>query len=391
MMRAAAAIVGVGESRIGKIPDRDTMGLIADAAAAALENAGFTFDDVDGLLTTPSRVEGWPMPCTVVAGALGLKPDYFATVDIAGASGTAMIHQAAMAVATGACTTVLCVAGQSLLSGMSRSGAISAMATRGSAAHAEVEQPLGPPIPALYALVAQRHMYEYGTTRAQMGRVAVEARRSAGLNSNAHMREPISVEDVLQAPLIASPLGRLDCSLVSDGAGAVIVTTPERARDLKGRPAWLLGAGYGHGHAWAGDSESLTDTAAILSGRAAYANARLGPDDMDFACLYDCFTITVLAELEDLGFCAKGEGGAFVESGAIALDGRLPVNPHGGLLSAGHSGVPAGIFHVIEAARQIRGEAGGRQLPRSASAMVHGNGGIIGVHCSLVLGGAEAL
>jgi acetyl-CoA acetyltransferase len=128
-----------------------------------------------------------------------------------------------------------------------------------------------------------------------------------------------------------------------------------------------------------------------LSGRAAYANARLGPSDIDFACLYDCFTITVIAELEDLGFCAKGEGGAFVESGAIARDGSLPVNPHGGLLSAGHSGVPAGIFHVIEAARQVRGEGGERQLDRASTAFVHGNGGIIGVHCSLVLGGEEAL
>lgn len=391
MMRAVAAIAGVGESRIGEVPDRGSMELMADAAAAALENAGLTFNDVDGLLTTPSRVEGWPMPCTVVAGALGLKPSYFATVDIAGASGAAMIHQAAMAVATGACSTVLCVAGQSLLSGMSRGGAISSMATRGSAAHAELEQPLGPPIPALYALVAQRHMHEYGTTRAQMAQVAVEQRRHASLNPNAHKRDLIAVDDVLNAPLIASPLGRLDCSLVSDGAGAVIVTTPERARNLKGRPAYLLGTGYGHGHAWVGDSESLTTTAAAISGKAAYANARLGPSDMQFACLYDCFTITVIAELEDLGFCGKGEGGGFVESGAIGRNGSLPVNPHGGLLSAGHSGVPAGIFHVIEAARQVRGEAGERQLDRASTAFVHGNGGIIGVHCSLVLGAEEAL
>ncbi|WP_173932608.1 thiolase family protein [Chelativorans sp. Marseille-P2723] len=391
MMRAAAAIVGTGESRIGVVPDRTSMELIADAAAQALENAGLTFKDVDGLLTTPSRVEGWPMPCVVVADALGLKPSYFATVDVAGASGTSMIHQAAMAVATGACSTVLCVAGQSLLSGMSRGGAIASMATRGSAAHAELEQPLGPPIPALYALVAQRHMHEYGTTHEQMAQVAVEMRRNAGLNPNAHMREPITVEDVINAPMITSPLGRLDCSLVSDGAGAVIVTTPERARNLNGQPVWLLGAGYGLGHAWVGDSGSLTTTAAVASGADAYRGASISPSDIDFACLYDCFTITVIAELEDLGFCPKGEGGAFVESGGIARSGILPVNPHGGLLSAGHSGVPAGIFHVIEAARQIRQEGGDRQLERVSTALVHGNGGIIGVHCSLILGGADAL
>lgn len=390
-MRGVAAIAGVGESRIGVVPERSSLELMADAARAALDNAGLTFADVDGLLTTPSRVEGWSMPCAVVAGALGLRPGYLATVDLAGASGTAMIHQAAMAVATGASTTVLCVAGQNLLSGMSRDGAVAAMASRGSAAHAELEQPLGPPIPALYALVAQRHMHEYGTTREQMARVAVEMRANAGRNPNAHMRAPITVEDVLAAPLIASPLGRLDCSLVSDGAGAAVVTTAERARDLRGRPVHLLGAGFGYGHAWVGDSESLATTAATRSGATAWRQARLGPADMDFACLYDCFTITVIAELEDLGFCPKGEGGAFVADGAIAPDGALPVNPHGGLLSAGHSGVPAGIFHVIEAARQIRREAGPRQLARSDAAMVHGNGGIIGVHCSLVLGGEAAL
>lgn len=390
-MRGMAALVGAGESRIGKIPDRDTLGLIADAARAALADAGLGFDDIDGLITTPSRVEGWPMPCAVVSGALGLRPRYFSTVDVAGASGTAMIQQAAMAVATGAAEVVLCVAGQSFLSGMSRAGAVEAMATRGSAAHAELEQPLGPPIPALYALLAQRHMHEFGTTREDMAWVAVEARRNAGLNPNAHKRDPIALEDVLAAPMIATPLGRLDCSLVSDGAGAVIVTTPDRARRLAGPHAWLLGAGYGFGHAWVGDSADLTTTAATLSGSAAFAQAGLHPSQMDFACLYDCFTITVIAELEDLGFCPKGEGGAYVSSGAIAREGILPVNPHGGLMSAGHCGLPAGLFHVVEAVTQMRGKAGARQLDRRETAMVHGNGGIIGVHCSLILGSEATL
>ncbi len=390
MRRGAAAIVGAGESRIGKHPDSTSLGLMAEAATDALAQAGLGFDDIDGLITTPTRIDGWMMPCTVVASALGIQPDFFTTVDIAGASGTAMVHQAAMAVASGACHTVLCVAGQNLLSGLSRDGAVAAMASKGSAAHAELEQPLGPPIPGLYAMVAQRHMHDFGTTPEALAQVAVEARRHAGRNPNAHKSRPISVEDVLDAPRIATPFGRLDCSLVSDGAGAVIVTTPERARALSRRAAWLLGSGYAMGHPWVGDSADLSTTAATRSGASAFATAGLAATDMDFACLYDCFTITVLLELEDLGFCPKGEAGDFVLSGAIGSEGALPVNPHGGLLSAGHCGVPAGLFHVVEAARQILGHGGARQLDRTDHALVHGNGGIIGVHCTLVLGGEDS-
>ncbi|CAN0590457.1 unnamed protein product, partial [Laminaria digitata] len=198
-------------------------------------------------------------------------------------------------------------------------------------------------------MVAKRHMHDFGTTPEQLASVAVEARRHAWRNPNAHKRRPITVEDVLEAPRIATPFGRLDCSLVSDGAGAFIVTTPERAHALTDRAAYLLGAGYAMGHPWVGDSDDLSTTAATRSGTSAFATAGLTPSQIDFACLYDCFTITVLLELEDLGFCEKGAAGAFVAAGETGAGGRLPVNPHGGLLSAGHSGVPAGIFHVVEA------------------------------------------
>ncbi len=383
-MKTNAAIVGIGESRVGKVPDRSALQLQADAAQAALADAGLSMSDVDGLLTTPVRVEHWNMPAGVVAHHLGIRPAFLSTVDLAGASGAAMIHQAAMAIASGQCTTVLCVAGQNLLSHGSRSTAVRKMAEGGSA-HPQFEVPYGPLVPSLYALVAQRHMHEYGTTAEQLAEVAVTIRRHASLNPNAHKREPITVADVLGSKMITSPLHILDCAIVSDGAAAAIVTSADRARDLRSRPAHLLGQGYGLRHSHIGDT-SLTTTGAVDSGRDAFRTAGLSPSDVDVAQIYDCFTITVIVELEDLGFCAKGEGGAFVEGGRIGLGGALPVTTHGGLLSGGHPGLGGGFFHVLEGVRQVRGDAGERQVPDAKVALVHGNGGVISVHCTLLLG-----
>ncbi|MBC7780410.1 MAG: thiolase family protein [Proteobacteria bacterium] len=386
-MNQYAVIVGIGESRVGKVGDRSALQLQADAAQAALADAGLKMSDIDGLLTTPVRVEHWNMPAGVVAHHLGVQPAYLSTVDLAGASGAAMIHQAAMAVASGQCSTVLCVAGQNLLSHGTRSTAVRKMAEGGSA-HPQFEVPYGPLVPSLYALVAQRHMHEYGTTPEQLAEVAVAIRHHASLNPNAHKREPITVHDVLSSKMITSPLHILDCAIVSDGAAAAIVTCAERARDLPGKPVHLLGQGYGLRHSHIGDTE-LTTTGAVDSGLDAFRSAGLTPADIDVAQIYDCFTITVIVELEDLGFCHKGEGGSFVEGGRIALGGELPVTTHGGLLSAGHPGLGGGFFHVLEGVRQLRGHAGPRQVPDAKVALVHGNGGVISVHCTLILG-AEA-
>jgi acetyl-CoA acetyltransferase len=201
------------------------------------------------------------------------------------------------------------------------------------------------------------------------------------------MREPISVETVLASRTISSPLKLLDCALVSDGAAAAIVTSAERARALRKPPVYLLGQGYGLSHSHVGEYKHLTRSGAAFSGRDAYAAAGLGPADVDVAELYDCFTITVIVELEDLGFCPKGEGGRFVADGHIGLDGSLPTTTHGGLLSAGHPGLGGGFFHVLEAVRQLRGEAGERQVEGAQIALVHGNGGAIAIHCTLILGG----
>jgi acetyl-CoA acetyltransferase len=212
-------------------------------------------------------------------------------------------------------------------------------------------------------------------------------RHHASLNPNAHKRDPISIDDVLKSKMITSPLHILDCAIVSDGAAAAIVTTAERARDLKKRPVQLLGQGYGLRHSHIGNTE-LTTTGAVDAGRDAFRTSGLKPSDMDFAQIYDCFTITVIVELEDLGFCKKGEGGHFIENGRIGIGGELPVTTHGGLLSGGHPGLGGGFFHVIEAVRQLRGEAGARQVKDAQVALVHGNGGVISIHCTLILGAA---
>ena len=385
MRLADTRIAGIGESRCGKVPDRSALQLQSDAARAALDDAGLTLADIDGLITTPVRVEPWNMPCGVVASFLGIKPAYLSTLDLAGASGAAMIHHAAMAVASGQCHTVLCVAGQNLLTNRTRASAVQTMAESG-AAHPQFEVPYGPLVASNYALIAQRHRHEYGTTEEQMAEVAVTMRRHASLNPNAHQTKPITVRDVLDSPMITSPLKRFDCALVSDGAAAAIVTSAGRARDLKQKPVRLLGQGYGLSHSYVGEALNLPFSGAVESGKKAFAMAGVTHADIDVAELYDCFTITVIIELEDLGFCKKGEGGAFVQGGRIALGGELPVTTHGGLLSACHPGLGGGFFHVLEGVRQLRGAAGARQVADARLALVHGNGGAIAIHCTLILG-----
>lgn len=385
-----AAIVGIGQTALGRQPELSNLQLIANAARSAIGDAGLEIEDIDGLIVTPARVDPWTMPCGVVASFLGIEPTFLTTIDLAGASGTAMVQHAAMAIAAKQCNTVLCVSGQSLLSHPTHNDPVKAMAEAG-VAHMQFEVPHGPLVASLYALAAQRHMYEYGTTAEQMAEVAVTLRRHASLNPLAHKREPITKEDVLASRMITSPLRMLDCSLVSDGAAAVVVTSLDRAKNRPKQPILLLGQGYGLSHSYIGEYKNLTTVGAVQSGKQAFASSGLSHRDIDVAELYDCFTITVIVELEDLGFCPKGEGGRFVEDGRIAFDGELPVTTHGGLLSSGHPGVPGGFFHVVEAVRQIRGEAEGRQVADCRTALVHGNGGVLAIHATLILGTEDAL
>lgn len=382
-LRNRAVVIGVGESDIGKVPHMTGLGLNAQAAKRAIEDAGVKPSDIDGLLTAYSFTEPYFMLGSVMAEYLGLKPKYCAALITGGASPGVMLHHAAQAVSSGACNMVLVCAGENRATGMTTDEAVAALTAVG---HPYFEAPYGVSIPALYALVAQRYMSEFGVTREQLASVAVNTRRHAGLHPNAHMRAPITIDDVLSSKPIASPLNVLDCCLISDAGGAFIVTTPERARDLRGTPAYLLGIGEAHTHEHLVCADSLTRFGAVESGRAAYSMAGLGPTDIDVAELYDCFTIVPIIELEELGFCERGAGGAFFHEGHAAIGGKLPVNTHGGMLSHAHAGAVGGLMSIVEAVRQLRGEAGERQVEGAEVALVHNEGGVLSSHCTLILG-----
>jgi acetyl-CoA acetyltransferase len=381
-LRNTAAIAGVGESRIGSVPDRTGLGLAAEAAKLAVADAGVEWGKIDGLLTAYSFTEPYFMLGSVMCEYLGIRPSYAASMVVGGATPGAMIHHAAMAIASGVCSTVLIVIGENRKTGQSRDEAVRALTAVG---HPNFENPYGPQIPALYALVAQRHMHEYGTTPEQLASVAVTCRYHASLNPAAQMREPIVVADVLASKMIAEPLHLLDCCLISDAAGAIIVTSAERARDLARTPVYLRGIGEMHTHEHVSMARDLTSTGAVESSRIAYQMAGVAPADFDVAMLYDCFTVVPLIELEELGFVGPGEAGAFFEEGHAMLGGTLPVNTHGGMLSHAHAGAAGGLFDVIEASRQLRGECGRRQVADAKLAVAHVEGGILSSHCTLVL------
>jgi acetyl-CoA acetyltransferase len=246
------------------------------------------------------------------------------------------------------------------------------------------EHPFDPVMPAsAYALAAARHMHQYGTTRQQLAEIAVAARAWAQLNPEAFMRDPLSIEDVVSARMVCDPLSVRDCCLVTDGGGAYVLVRADRAKDLPHKPVYVLGNGTATWHRQIACMPDLTVTAATQSGKEAYAMAGLSAKDMDVLALYDAFTINTLLFLEDLGFCKKGEGGAFVENGGIAPGGRLAVNTNGGGLY--------GIFCLIEAVRQLRGEGGARQVQGAQTALVHGNGGTLSSQSTAILGTAETL
>ncbi|MDI1266350.1 MAG: acetyl-CoA acetyltransferase [Pseudomonadota bacterium] len=377
------AIVGVGESDIGKVPGMTGLGLNAQAAKRALENAGLKVSDIDGVLTAYSFTEPYFMLGSVLCEYLGLKPRYNASVVVGGASPAVMLKHAAEAILAGSADTILVCAGENRATGQSRDSAISALLAVG---HPYFEQPYGGSIPGYYAMIARRHMHMYGTTREHLAHIAVNTRRHALLHPNAHMKSAITLDDVLSAKPIADPLGMLDCCLISDGAGAFIVTSAERAKDLKSKPSYLLGIGEHHTHEHLMCAPSLTEFGAKQSGERAYQMAGVKPADIDVAQLYDCFTIVPLIELEELGFCESGEGGAFFSDGRASIGGKLPVNTHGGMLSHAHAGAAGGLFGIVEGVRQLRGGLGPRQVQDAELALVHNEGGILSSHCTLILG-----
>jgi acetyl-CoA acetyltransferase len=382
-IRGKVAIVGAADTEVGKVPQLGATALCVDAARRAMANAGISKDQVDGLVTCNSMAEPYMYHAEAIAEYLQIFPRYCISANAGGGTTFTSIQHAATAIASGVCETVLVSLADSLRTGLSREQAKKLQSSTG---HPEFETPYGATVPAYYALIARAHMDAYGTTPEQMAAVAVSGRRHAARNPAAQMRELITVEDVLNSRMIADPLHLLDCSLVSDGGAAIIMTSAERAADFPHDPVYLLGAGEGHSHEHISQARSLTTSAAVESGRRAYRMAGLGPRDIDLAQIYDCFTPVVLIELEDLGFCEKGEAGVFVESGETGLEGSLPMNTHGGMLSHCHPGNPGAMFSLTEAVTQLRRQAGPRQVDDAEVALVHGQGGIMSSHATLILG-----
>jgi acetyl-CoA C-acetyltransferase len=368
-----AAIAGVYEHPTRWAPDKSSFQIHAESARGALEDAGLKISDVDAYFT--SGVSG--MAPILMAEHLNLNPKYLDSTSIGGSSFDAHVNHACAAVAAGLCEVALITYGSTASSaGM----AIGTGLRLGGEPPEQFEAPYGPTTVGAYGLVAHRHMHQYGTTSEQLAEIAVTMRRHASMNPLAKYRDPITVDDVLESRIISSPLHLLDCCIISDGGGAVVVTTPERAKDLKKPPIWVLGAGESCVHTGMG-MRDITEIAACRSGETAFAMADVTHSDIDMAMIYDSFTITVLTTLENLGFCEKGEGGEFVLNGRIGLGGELPINPEGGGLSNNHPGM-RGIFLVIEATKQLRGECGNRQVEDAALALVHGTGGWLGIRHS---------
>jgi acetyl-CoA acetyltransferase len=377
-------IAGVGETDQGKIPDRSSFHFLSQASKLAIEDAGLKKTDVDGLVTAFSLVEHTFMHCTTFADYFGMKPKFFSSVAVGGATAVWMVAEAAMAIASGQAEVVLCVRGDNTLSGISSSGMLALIREM---CHGEFEFPYGLTTPGGYALAAQRYLHDFGATREQLAAVAVTMRKHAALKENAMNKEPLTVEDVVNSRIIAEPLTKYDCSIISDGGAAFIVTTEEKAKELgiQNDLAYLLGMGQGYSHQYMTTLENLDQiyNAINTSGQKALQTAGLTVNDVNLAYLYDCFTITVLLELEGLGFVPKGEGGSFALEGRMELGKDLPVNTHGGLLSQAHLGA---MHHVVEATLQLRGDAGPRQSEKADVALVHGNGGIVSAHSTILLG-----
>jgi acetyl-CoA acetyltransferase len=382
-LRGKTVIIGAADTQVGVVPHMGATQLCIEAILHALQDAGIDKAEVDGLITCNSMADPYLYHAEAMAEYLQIFPSYCASIGAGGGTTFAAVQQAACAIVSGVCQTVVIASADSLRSGLSRERA---MAAQSSTGHPQFESPYGAPVPAFYALIARAHMHEFGTTAEQLAAVAVSTRLHAVRNPAAQMRTPITIEEVLNSRMIADPLHLLDCSLVSDGGSAIVMTSAERARDRRQKPVYILGTGEGHSHEHISAARSLTRSAAAEAGKRAYQMAGVGPQDVDFAELYDCFTPVVLIELEDLGFCAKGEGGAFVASGVTQPGGSFPVNTHGGLLSHCHPGNPGSMFALTEAVLQLRGQAGERQLDKANLALVHAQGGIMSSHCTLILG-----
>jgi len=383
-LKGRYAIVGLGLTPMGRVYD-SAMGFAVEAVRLALDDAGLDRRDLDGLCLNPGLAWGEAaMGSFGLQQALGLRDlGYSVTMNIGGATAAAMVQQAVMAIEAGLATTVACVFSDAPLKppkpaaeGKQKQGSAAAYGfARGlNAAYGQFG------VNALYALVARRHMHRYGTTNEHLGAVAVAERAWANRNPAAQFHEaPLTLEEYHRSRWIVEPFHLLDCCLVSNGGAAVIVTSAERARNLRQPPVYVWGFGQGHP---GGDPIDTLTSGAPLAKKLAFTMAGIGSSDVDVAELYDCYTFTVLVTLEDYGFCPKGESGRFVEDGTIGPGGRLPVNTGGGQLSSFYMW---GMTPVSEGVIQARGQGGARQVDEHDVVLVSGNGGILSTHSTLVL------
>ena len=377
-LRRAAAIVGIHEHVTRYAPDKSELQIQDESVIKALEDAGLTKNDVQGLFTASSSIRNSGMN---LADYLNMYPTYVDNTTVGGGSFEFHLSHALTAIAAGRINCAVIT-----YSSLARSGGVSV----GTGGVARFGHPRLDPSPdsfeelyglttvGLYAMIAQRHMHLYGTTSEQLAEISVAIRRHASMNPEALFRTPITVGDVVNARTISSPLHLLDCCVITDGGGAVVVASPEVARNCKQHPVWVLGTGEAIAHQGAGRRD-LMYIAAHQSAPRAFEMAGVTHDDIDMAMIYDSFTITVLETLEDLGFCKKGEGGQFVSGGRLQVGGELPINTDGGGLSSNHPGM-RGIFLLLEATRQLRHQFEGtpRQVPNCQVALCHGTGGALG-------------
>ncbi|MCT9105933.1 acetyl-CoA acetyltransferase [Streptomyces mirabilis] len=379
------AVVGVSLSDCGRVDDATPYALHAQAARRALADAGMDRSLVDGFASAGLGT----LPPVEVAEYLGLRPTWVDSTAVGGSTWEVMAAHAADAIAAGHAEAVLLVYGSTARADI-KAGRRTGNLSFGARGPLQFEVPYGHTLIAKYAMAARRHMHAYSTTLEQLASVAVQARANAALNPDAMFRTPITTDDVLSGPMIADPFTKLHCCLRSDGGAAVLLAAEEYVRDCRTAPVWILGTGEHVSHTTMSEWPDFTVSPAAVSGRLAFERAGVRPEEIDVAELYDAFTYMTLVTLEDLGFCAKGEGGQFVEKGRLTVGGELPVNTDGGGLSAQHPGM-RGLFLLVEAVRQLRGEAGQRQVRKAGGrlpelAVASGTGGWFCSSGTVVLG-----
>ncbi len=379
-LRGSTAIVGVSTAGLGSCAGHSEMDIIASAAHQALADAGLKTTDVDGLFSCSTV---YSLATLSIGEYLGIKPKYSDSNQVGGSSFVGHMLTAAMAIQNGLCETALIVYGSN-----QRSAAGKLVTMSEPDLYEAPYQPKQPP--SSYAMVAARHMHEFGTTREQLAHVAVAARNWAKMNPEAFMRDDLTIEDVLNSRMVSDPLSVRDCCLVTDGGGAIVMVAADRAKDFPHKPAHVLGVGMAHYHRNISGMPDFTVSAAADSGKRAFAMSGMTPKDVDVLELYDAFTINTIMFLEDLGFCKKGEGGAFVADGNIGPGGGTPVNTNGGGLSCCHPGM-YGMFTIVEAVRQLRGSCGERQIKDAEVALCQGNGGRFSSQITALIGTESTL